>query len=323
MHKKFSEILLNKLHADGRDIAVFLLSLLLAFGIWLVHNLTMRYSTIMNVTVVAESNIEGRSNLSSNSEVISARCRASGFRILKNNLHSEDEVRVYLMPEEFTRGEGDMFTISANSLASYVSEIFGEEVQLESFVTRTAVFHFAPENFKIVPVMPRLVATYKPQYMAAEEMRFEPDSVVIYGDPNYIGNIDRVLTDPLELKMLKNDVHGEIGLEIPSGVRASEEKVNYSMQVTRFVEVRTEAVVEVRNLPAGKNLTVIPSKADVVLKCVFPLSSDPSRIVNIYIDYNEFANSITGRCVPRTDDLPSSVIDCTIAPQVFDCVEQK
>ena len=51
---------LERLHIDVRDLVVFLLFLTLALGIWLVHNLTLRYSAIMNVTVTAVSNIQGR-----------------------------------------------------------------------------------------------------------------------------------------------------------------------------------------------------------------------------------------------------------------------
>ena len=37
--------LLEKLHINGRDLAIFLLSLLLAFSIWIIHNLSLEYST--------------------------------------------------------------------------------------------------------------------------------------------------------------------------------------------------------------------------------------------------------------------------------------
>jgi len=39
------------------------------------------------------------------------------------------------------------------------------------------------------------------------------------------------------------------------------------------------------------------------------------------VDYNDFASSINGRCVPRDSGLPSSVIDYTVDPQVLECVE--
>ncbi|MBQ1694130.1 MAG: YbbR-like domain-containing protein, partial [Bacteroidales bacterium] len=217
MPNKIRFRLLDRLQISGRDLAGFLMCLLLAFSIWLVHNLTLRYSAIMNVEVIAQSDIQGRSAESSNTAVISARCRASGFRVLRNGRNADAGVKVYFQAEEFTHGEDDAFYLSPNALASHVTEIFGEEVQLESFITNTVVFRFPAEDYRKVPVTPRLIATYRPQYTAVGSMEFAPDSVLVYGDPNYLENVDRVFTKPLELKNLKNDTHGEVDLDIPSG----------------------------------------------------------------------------------------------------------
>ncbi|MBR4000877.1 MAG: YbbR-like domain-containing protein [Bacteroidales bacterium] len=322
MPNKIRFRLLDRLQISGRDLAGFLLCLLLAFSIWLVHNLTLRYSAIMNVEVIAQSDIQGRSAESSNTAVISARCRASGFRVLRNGRNADTGVKVYFQAEEFTHGDDDAFYLSPNALASHVTEIFGEEVQLESFITNTVVFRFPAEDYRKVPVTPRLIATYRPQYTAVGSMEFSPDSVLVYGDPNYLENVDRVFTKPLELKNLKNDTHGEVDLDIPSGLRASATRVGYSLQVSRYVEISREVRMEVRGLPAGKSLSVYPSTAQVVFKCIFPMNSDPMRTASFYIDYEEFANSINGRCVARSSGLPSTVIDYQVEPQIFECVEE-
>ena len=51
------------------------MSLLLAFSIWLIHNLSLNYSDTISVPVMAQCNIDGHSNVSSNSSMIAARCR--------------------------------------------------------------------------------------------------------------------------------------------------------------------------------------------------------------------------------------------------------
>ena len=323
MHNKIQSRFLERMHIDVRDLVVFLLSLMLAFGIWLMHNLTLRYSAIMNVTVTAVSNIQGRAAESSNSAVITARCRASGFKLLKNSRNQDKTYKVYFNPEEFVKGDSDTYYLSSNALASYVPDIFGEDVQLESFVTQNAIFRFPAEAFKKVPVSARLITSYRPQYTSMGGIEFSPDSVMVYGDPNYLESVERVFTRPLELKNLKNDAHGEIALDIPSGLRASEKEVRYSLAVTRYVEVSSEVRIDVVNLPADKFLSVYPSTARVVLKCIFPLSADPMRNVSLHIDYEEFAQSINGRCVARISGLPSSVIDYTVEPQIIECMEEQ
>ena len=57
-------------------------------------------------------------------------------------------------------------------------------------------------------------------------------------------------------------------------------------------------------------------------KCSFPLSVDPSDKVYFYIDYHDFEKSIGGRCVAHSSAIPEGVIEYSIEPEVFDCVEE-
>ena len=112
-------------------------------------------------------------------------------------------------------------------------------------------------------------------------------------------------------------------LEVPrgAGVRLSDSEVSYALDVTRYVEIRREVKVGTRNVPAGRDLTVYPSVVDVVFRCIFPLASDPTEGISFYVDYNDFASSINGRCVPRDSGLPSTVIDYSVDPKVLECIE--
>jgi hypothetical protein len=68
------------------------------------------------------------------------------------------------------------------------------------------------------------------------------------------------------------------------------------------------------------DLAVLPSTATVVYRCIFPTATDPTAKAKFYIDYNDFAGSLSGRCVARCEELPNNVIDYTISPEVFDCL---
>lgn len=313
----------EKKRTNGRDVAVFLLSLLLALGIWFAHNLALSYSGLISVPVVAESNIEGHSAESSNSCMIVARCRTTGYSFIsKRRLSDSRPVKVYFAPGDLHEVEDDMFTLSANDLTGYVGDIFGDDVRLESFVSTDVQFRFPKENHKVVPVQVISTVSFKPQYMASEPLSVEPDSVTVYGEPSTIQNIDRVLTETISLQNLSSSPHGMAKLESPlMGVRLSASEVSYSMAVSRFVEVKARVKVSVRNVPPDKVLSVYPSMAEVGFKCAFPLLSDPSEEAELFIDYNDFVRSINGRCIPQVSGLRSDVLDYSIEPQVFECIE--
>ena len=312
-----------KLKVGGRDVGVFLMSLLLAFGIWLIHNLSLLYSDTMTVPVIAECNIDGHSNVSSNSSSIAARCRATGFNLLRNHHKAKKEaVHIRFDSKDMHPREGELFYITAAELGNYVSEIFGESVRLESFLSETVQFRFPFENHKMVPVQAVSVVSFKPQYMAMGPIRLIPDSVMVYGEPYHLENIDRVSTRTIDLPNLKSGAHGSVKLEPIQGLRMSDVEVNYSLEVSRFVEIATEVTVTTRNVPAGVKLSVFPSMAKVVYKCTFPLSQDPTDVVRFYIDYHDFEKSIGGRCLAHSSAIPEGVIEYSIEPEVFDCVEE-
>ena len=215
-----------------------------------------------------------------------------------------------------------MYYITSNELSGYFSEIFGDNVQLESFVSSRVQFRFPEENHKTVPVQAVSVVGFKPQYMALGPMKIVPDSVIVYGEPLQLQNIDRVVTETITLQNLSSGAHGMARIEPPRGsIRLSADEVSYALDVTRYVEVHREVKVGTRNVPAGRELTVYPSVADVVFRCVFPLASDPTESISFYVDYNEFVASIGGKCMVRAEGLPEMTISWEADPEFCECVE--
>lgn len=151
-------------------------------------------------------------------------------------------------------------------------------------------------------------------------MTLQPDSVLVYGEPSRLENVSFVQTKPLELSELRSSVHGKVRLESPSGVRLSHEETIYSMEVSRYVELRSEVRIGTRNVPSSVDLAILPSTATVVFRCAFPTTVNPASTAEFFIDYRDFINSRSGRCVARAAGIPANVIDYTVTPEVFDCL---
>ena len=279
-------------------------------------------SDVVSVQLVAESNLEGRARRAAEPVTVTARCKASGFRLIY--LHSRERTAVVRFEaEDFQHRDGDFYTISSSQLYKYVSAIFGPIHSVESFITESLVIRFNPENFKKVPVKAVSVLGFRPQYTKMSELSLSPDSVVVYGTPEILKSVDEVFTAPVIRNDIRNDLHGEVRLEAPPAVRLSHEVVGYSLKVSRYVEIRRSLPVSVKNLPKGAGLITFPALVDVSLRCIFPLiSDDPADGLELYVDYSEFRNSLTGKCVVRYDSLPAGVLSCSLSPEVCECVER-
>lgn len=299
----------------------FLGCLALSAGIWLIHNLSHIQTGVVTVDVLAESNIDGRAARSAEAVPLTARCKASGFRLLWLG-HRKGTVVVRFDSEDFVHEEGDFFSISATQLYRYVNDIYGSGTSVESFLFDKVSYRFTSELYRRLPVTANVSMSFRPQYMQTGEIALKPDSVLVYGPADVISRLNSIKTTPIVRSDVKGNLHGEAELETPSGVRLSQTSVDWSMEVSRFVEIPATLPVTVRNVPQNSSLIVYPSTVEVLFKCVFPLYEDPAARTVLYVDYREFAVSRTGQCVIHADNLPKGVIEVRRTPEVAECIEK-
>lgn len=293
--------------------------LLLSLGIWFIHNISQPVTDVVSIPVVARSNLYGRSEMSSEPVTILARVRAQGYFFLFRRLrHKPLEVHFY--PEDFNYVEGDEYSISSAALERYAGVIFHDNVTVEASLRDSYSFKFPPENCKKVPVRPVGDIYYRPQFTSRGEIAVIPDSVYVYGSPQVLSTIDVAMTRPVSFTDLSSSVHGIVKLEKIPGVRMSEKEVSYSIDVVRYVEIQSTVKLSVRNAPSDVIFRVYPSSVEAVFKCIFPTSVDPSEPSEFYIDYDEFARSLSGKCIIHCEGLPESVLECKLHPEVCDCM---
>ena len=189
--------ILKALNINGRDGVVLMLALLLAFSTWLIHNLALKYNDFLKVPVVAKCDLNGHSDKSSNECEVVARCRATGYKVIRAALRSNKTVDVTFRSSDMVHLEGDMFYITSDDLIEYANAIYGTEINVEYFLTDTLFFRFPYENHKKVPVVPIHSLNYREHYMADGEFEVEPDSVLVYGEPYRLENVEAVYTKPI------------------------------------------------------------------------------------------------------------------------------
>ena len=306
---------------NGRDWAVFLLSLLLAFTVWLIHNLSLSYSTYLSVPIVAECDILGHSNVSAEPARIAARCRTTGYEAILHKLFAGRRPKpIVFDPADLQHKEGDVWCLARADMSDYANAIYGEQTKIEFFVTDTLFFRFPQEAWKKVPVVPITTFKMSPQYITRNGVKVEPDSVIIYGEPGHLDNLEKVHTEHIDLDNISSSVQGIAGIEQIDGIRMSDTDVHFYLDVTRFVEVGARMPVTVRNLPLDKELICYPSYMDVRFVCTFPQMSDPKENVSLYVDYEEYLSSSNGECVLHTTDLPAGVLRVLIDNPIVECV---
>ena len=313
--------LLKSLNFSRRDWAVFLLALLLAFSIWLIHNLSLRYSDYMSVPVVARCNIDGHAAESADKCDVAARCRATGYNILANGVRKNGRAKkIEFSPSYMRHKEDDIYYVLPSDLQEYSHLIYGDDVTVEYFVSDTLFFRFPFEDHKKVPLQLVTSITFRPQYMMVGEIQVSPDSITVYGERSKLETVTRVYTEPVKVYNLDEDLIGVADIEKIRGVRMSYSEARFSMDVSRYVEIVRTCPVTVMNVPAGKQLNLYPSSVTATFRCAFPMVNDPTESVVLYVDYNDFNSSRGGKCPVYMAQKPKGLISYEVNPPMLECV---
>lgn len=322
--KEFFKRLSDYLKAHRKNLAVFVPSFLLAFSIWCIHNVSLRYSEILSANVVARSTLEGRRELSSNSCTVTARCRATGYTILGNKAFGSRRKTVIVLPESALHHRyGDVFAFVPESMPEFGNMIFGSSVSsVEHYLTDTLYFEFHRENNRKVPVHFRGDYSFAPQYMSVKGVEMTPDSVLVYGEPSVLEGISFVNTGNIVLPDLRADRHGTATLETPAGTRLSQTSADYSIGVQRYVSSEILLDVAVKGRPAGKSIAVFPSSVKAKVNFRFPLVTSPDSLDVAYVDYAEFEKSKSGKCIVRISGLPEGVLSIDLENDIVDCIAE-
>lgn len=309
------------LKLDRGDMPVFLASLLLALSIWFIHNLALKYTDFVSVQVVAKSSIEGHAELSTNSAEVVARARCIGFSIVSMKLRHSDKV-ISIHDEDFHHLSGDTYYLTSKELMGFSHELFGEGSVVEYFVTDTVMFRFAPVSHRKVPVVLNGSFEAESGYMLPGGVRLSPDSVTVYGEQSRLSTVGEVFTAKMYKNGITNDGQGVLKLSKIKGLRLSEDEVRYSYTAVRYVDIPSTSDIQIVNKPIDKKLVVVPSSADIRYRCAFPLATDPSTSAMLYVDYEDYLASRSGKCPVRLRVKSSDVIDYTIDPMYVEVFEQ-
>ena len=314
--------LLKALNISGRDWAILTLSLLLAFSVWMIHNLSLKYNANLIAKVIAICSLDGHENVSAATAEALARGRATGYNIIESYIKARRPVKVEFNPSVMQRYDSERFFVTGDKLVEYSHLIVGEDITVDHYISDTLFFRFPSVNHKKVPVVPVSILTYKGQYMARGPLDMTPDSVVVAGDPYLLETVKQVYTTPIRHFEISENISGLAGIEPIKGVNIQAKEVYYSMDVVRYVEFVSEVHVEAVNVPAGKAMMIFPSVVTLRMRCEFPLMDDAEGQQTVYVDYNDFKTSVGGNCPVRVKNLPKGILSYDVEPVSVRCVEE-
>ena len=140
---------------DRKEWLLLLLSLLLAFIIWLIHSLSLQYSVFLEYNVSLSSSLEGRSRTAMSEDVLIVRGRSEGYYILRQRIGRRKTLQVTVPPGSIVHKGGDVFAVNCENIKSNIVEALGGNVNLDFIVSESLDFNFPRMASKKVPIVPK------------------------------------------------------------------------------------------------------------------------------------------------------------------------
>lgn len=305
---------------DGKEWLLLLLSLLLAFVIWLLHSLSLQYSVFFEYNVVLNSSLEGRSRSAVSEDVLIVRGRSEGYYILRQRIGRRKTISVTAPVSVLAQKEGDVFSVSCESIKSNIVDALGGNVELEFIVSDALDFSFPRIASKRVPIAPKASIAFSGQYMPLGKIELRPDSVDIYGDARLLETVDSVMTETISASGVNGPIQGICTLVPIRRVQYSEDNIYYSLNVVRYIEESLDIPVRTTGVPDGKELFVLPSTVRLTFRRVFSSTQYSPDDFVLAVDYDDFINTIDSELIPRLTTCPDGVISWEISPRYVDCI---
>ncbi|HIR95627.1 MAG TPA: hypothetical protein IAC05_06320 [Candidatus Coprenecus stercorigallinarum] len=310
----------EKVRKDRKEWLLLLLSLLLAFIVWLIHSLSLQYSVFLEYRVTLSTSIEGRSRTATSEDILIIRGRSEGYYILRQRIGRLKNLTVTVLPANVTYKDGDIFTVDCETIKSNIVEALGGNVDLEFIVSESLDFNLPEVTSKRVPVVPKASIVFDGQYMPVGDIELRPDSVDIYGDARLLGTIDSVFTETIARSGVDGPIQGLCGIVPIRRVEYSEDNIYYSMNVVRYIEESMNVPVTATGVPENKELIILPSSVTLKYRRIFSgMQYAPENFV-LSVDYNDFIRTMDSELVPKLVSMPEGVLSWEMSPRYVDCI---
>lgn len=251
---------------------------------------------------------------------VQLRVSARGYDLLRYMLFAGKKFKVAVTPAE-RGGAVSTLSVATAPLRNAVSQQLGADYRLQAILPDSITLQVSRVAAKKVPVRSSFRISYAPQYMQQGATLFAPDSVVVSGAESTVQGITEVLTEPLVKEKLSSQQSGKVDLIAPPNVLLSHQKVSYTINIQRFIEVSQELPIHILGAPDALHVSVLPATAKVTFSVAMENFPQLKREdLYLTVSYGELRQSISDQLHVQLSNPPDYVLSTTITPSFVNVI---
>lgn len=191
---------------------------------------------------------------------------------------------------------------------------------VEAVQPDTVGLRFEDKIYKRVPVVSALNLEFLPGYSLLRPIIFQPDSVLLQATSTELRDITSWPTEQRTVEQIGDSQIVEVKLAESENIFVKPTQVLAEIDVARFTEKTYSLKIEVRNLPAGISLRLLPEVVEVVCQVPFDRYNEVRlEDFTVAVDYQTIVEGSTV-LMPKITRQPDYVQRVRIVPATVDFV---
>jgi len=229
--------------------------------IWVVAQFSKEYSEVLEMPIIYTNLPKDKIIVGDTPKTLDLRIRDRGFYIAWNRMFPQNIT--IDVSDASEQGKSLIYDLEQQKTA--ILSQLDLEYEKVVLLQKNIKINFEQRAVKKVAVLSAIDLSFAVGYSALEEIKLQPDSVMVSGSALILDTLRTIMTKPLKIDNISNDIKGKIKLETEnlSEVSLYRSEVNYSVRTEKFTEGKVEIPIKLLNVPEGTNVVIFPK--DVVI----------------------------------------------------------
>ena len=221
------------------------------------------YSTQYEVTLKITEVPLDRTIQAITPQQIKVKAEGSGFSLFSNAL---DAPEVSIPYDQLQRVSNKNFTFNTNENQQAIKSVINGELAIISISPSQVSIVIDSVASKKVPVVSKVVLSYKTGFGGRDKMTIVPDSITLVGPTSQLSKVESIDTEAKEITNINSDVSSVVGLStatLPKELRVSSKEITIKQDIAKFTEGKITVPITVLN-DIDKRVKILPKTAEVI-----------------------------------------------------------
>ncbi len=257
-----------------KKFSIFLLCLFLSTFMWLFIKLTRDYTLDFRFSITYKNFPKHLVLSEVPDSLLTIGLNAKGFKLLASRyLHRKLSLQVDCKDGRIRHNaNGYYMRFVVSRLMPQLNKQLPSSHNITFISPDSITLHFTDASHKKVPVMLRLVTSFRKQYQLYDRIKLSPDSVIVTASPSVLDTLRFVESEAITKKNLDENQKFPLRLKVPLNpgqMRISEDSVQVFIPVGKYTEADFIVPIEVKVASKQTHIKTFPDKCTVT--CMVPV----------------------------------------------------